>query len=322
MNIVFLETDTLGTDMNFDRFSELGEVTLYKRSSPRENPLRIADADIVVANKIPINEELLKYAPNVKFIAASATGTNNIDFTYTNSRGIKVANARGYSTDSVAQHTFAMLFYLYEKLHTYDHFDDYVKSEKYIGDTSFTHFDHVFHEINGKTWGIIGLGAIGLKVAGIAKSFGCKIIYYSTSGKNNNTDYIQYDYETLLKKSDIISIHCPLNKNTLQLIDAHSFDLMKPSALLLNLARGPIIDEDALYNALVHEKIAGAGLDVLVTEPIPKNSSLLKIKDSTKLLITPHMAWGTKEARARCLDEVYNNIKAFINGQDRNIVTE
>ena len=122
MNIVFLETDTLGTDMNFDRFSELGEVTLYKRSSPRENPLRITDADIVVANKIPINEELLKYASNVKFIAASATGTNNIDFTYTNSRGIKVANARGYSTDSVAQHTFAMLFYLYEKLHTYDHF--------------------------------------------------------------------------------------------------------------------------------------------------------------------------------------------------------
>lgn len=319
MNIVFLETDTLGTDMNFDRFSELGEVTLYKRSSPHENPLRIADADIVVANKIPINEELLKYAPNVKFIAASATGTNNIDFTYTNSRGIKVANARGYSTDSVAQHTFAMLFYLYEKLHTYDHF---VKDGEYSEYPMFSCFVPYFNELSGKTWGIIGLGAIGFKVAGIAKSFGCKIIYYSTSGKNNNTDYIQYDYETLLKESDIISIHCPLNKNTLQLIDAHSFDLMKPSALLLNLARGPIIDEDALYNALVHEKIAGAGLDVLVTEPIPKNSSLLKIKDSTKLLITPHMAWGTKEARARCLDEVYNNIKAFINGQDRNIVTE
>lgn len=319
MKIVFLETDTLGTDMNFDRFNELGEVTLYKRSSPCDNPLRIADADIIVVNKIPVNDSLLKYAPNVKFVAASATGTNNIDFTCTSSRKIKVANARGYSTDSVAQHTFAMLFYLYEKLHTYDHF---VKDGRYSEYPMFSCFVPCFNELSGKTWGIIGLGTIGLKVADIAKSFGCNIIYYSTSGRNNNTDYMQCDYQTLLKESDIISIHCPLNKNTLKLIDTHSFDLMKPSALLLNLARGPVIDEDALYDALIHEKIAGAGLDVLCTEPIPKDSSLLKIKDSARLLITPHMAWGTKEARARCLDEVYNNIKAFINGEDRNIVTE
>ncbi len=319
MKIVFLETDTLGEDMNFDRFNELGQVTLYRRSSPADNHLRITDADIIVVNKIPVNESLLKHAPNVRFIAASATGTNNIDFTYTNSRNIKVANARGYSTDSVAQHTFAMLFYLYEKLYAYDNF---VKDGRYSDYPMFSCFVPYFNELANKTWGIIGLGTIGRKVADIAGAFGCNVIYYSTSGKNISSDYARCDYEELLNKSDIISVHCPLNKDTLGLIDSHSFDMMKPSAILLNLARGPIIDEDALYSAITNEKIAGAGLDVLCTEPIPKSSNLLKIKDSTRLLITPHMAWGTREARARCLDEVYYNIKAFINGKERNIVRE
>ncbi len=318
MKIVFLETDTLGTDIDFSAFNDLGEVTMYKRSDPALNPARAASADILVVNKIPVGEELLKNAAHLKFIAASATGTNNIDFEYTNARGIKVANARGYSTDSVVQHTFALLFYLYEKLHFYDSF---VKSGEYSDYPLFSCFVPYFHELSQKTFGIIGLGKIGSAVARIAQSFGCNVIYYSTSGHNDNPDFKRCDYETLLTHSDIISIHCPLNKDTFKLIDARALSLMKKDAILLNLARGPVIDEAALAAALTEGQIGAAGLDVLCTEPLPSDSPLLKIQDSTRLIITPHMAWGTIEARKRCLDEVYKNIEAFLNGTDRNIVT-
>lgn len=318
MKIVFLETDTLGKDMDFSSFNNLGEVVMYMRSDPQQNSKRIADADIIVVNKIPVGEDLLKDAKNLKFIAASATGTNNIDFAYTNAHNIKVANARGYSTASVVQHTFALLFYLYEKLSYYDNF---VKDGKYSDYPLFSCFVPYFNELNGKTFGIIGLGAIGKEVAKTAGTFGCNVIYYSTSGNNYNTEFTRCDYDTLLATSDIISVHCPLNENTLKLIDARAFSLMKKDAVLLNLARGPVLDEDALYEALVTGQIGGAGLDVLCTEPIPADSPLLKIQDSTRLIITPHMAWGTIEARRRCLEEVYKNIEAFLNGTDRNIVT-
>lgn len=319
MKIVFLETATLGDDIELSYFDKLGEVTTYRESAPAENASRIKDADIIVVNKVPVNESLLKDAHNVKLIAASATGTNNIDFEYTNSRGILVCNARGYSTASVVQHTFAMLFYLLEKLSTYDSF---VKSGDYSNYHMFSCFTPYFNELSGKTWGIIGLGAIGQSVADIAKAFGCDVIYYSTSGRNNNTDYKRVSYDELLSKSDIISIHCPLNKSTEKLIDYQSLNKMKRTAILLNLGRGPIIDEDALARALNENLIAAAGLDVVCTEPIPADNPLLKIKDSTKLLITPHMAWGTVEARKRCTDEVYKNIKAYISGSPRNVCTE
>lgn len=318
MKIVFLETDTLGTDVDFSAFNSLGEVVLYNRSEPALNPERVHDADILVVNKIPIGKDLLQDAKNIKFIAASATGTNNIDFEYTNARGIKVANARNYSTDSVVQHTFALLFYLYEKLHFYDTF---VKSGEYSKYPLFSCFVPYFNELSGKTFGIIGLGKIGTAVARIAAAFGCKVIYYSTSGNNNNPEFTRCEYDTLLKESDIISIHCPLNKNTFKLIDKRAISLMKKDAILLNLARGPVIDEDALATALIEKKIGAAGLDVLCNEPASADNPLLKIQDSTRLIITPHMAWGTIEARKRCLDEVYKNIEAFLNGTDRNIVT-
>ena len=318
MKIVFLETDTLGTDIDFSAFDNLGDVTMYKRSDPALNADRAAPADIIVVNKIPVGEDLLKNSKNLKLIAASATGTNNIDFEYTNAHGIKVANARNYSTDSVVQHTFALLFYLYEKLHFYDRF---VKSGEYSEYPLFSCFVPYFNELAGKTFGIIGLGKIGSAVARIAKAFGCRVIYYSTSGNNDNPEFTRCDYDTLLTSSDIISIHCPLNKDTFNLVDSRAFNLMKKDAILLNLARGPVIDENALADALINNRIGAAGLDVLCNEPIPNNSPLLKIQDSTRLIITPHMAWGTVEARKRCLDEVYKNIEAFLSGTERNIVT-
>ncbi len=317
MKIVFMETDTLGTDVNLSRFNDFGDVVMYNRSDPDNNADRIKDADIIVVNKIPVNESLLKNALSLKLICASATGTNNIDFEYTKKRGIKVANVRGYSTNSVAQHTFAMFFYLYEKLKIYD---DFVKSGDYSDYHMFSCFEPHFNELAGKTWGIIGLGAIGRKVADIAHAFGCSILYYSASGRQYASDYAPCGFDDLLKYSDVISIHCPLTDVTKDLIDSSALSRMKPSAILLNLARGPIVREQDLADALNSGTIAAAGLDVLSTEPLPADSPLMNIKDSTKLLITPHMAWGTREARQRCADEVYINIKAYIQDIERNIV--
>lgn len=318
MKIVFLEVNTLGKDVTLEKFRELGDVVTYPLSDPAENANRIKDADIVVVNKIPVNESLLKDAPNVKLVCLTATGTNNVDFAYTNRSGIAVANVKGYSTESVVQHTFAMLFYLYEKLAYYDNF---VKSEEYVRNDVFSHFTVPFRELAGKNWGIIGLGTIGMRVAETAKAFGCKVIYYSTSGKHDCDTYERKSLEDLLKESDIVSIHAPLNSNTFQLMNKEHFALMKKDAILLNLGRGPIIKEDDLAEALQNGTIAAAGLDVLCVEPMAKDNPLLPIKDSTKLLITPHIAWATIEARQRCADEVYENMKAYFRGEKRNIVT-
>lgn len=319
MKIVFLEVNTLGKDVTLEKFRELGEPVTYPLSDPAENANRIKDADIVVVNKIPVNDSLLKDAGKVKLVCLTATGTNNVDFDYTNSRGIAVANVKGYSTESVVQHTFAMLFYLYEKLAYYDNF---VKSEEYVRNDVFSHFTVPFRELSGKTWGIIGLGTIGMRVAQTAKAFGCKVIYYSTSGKHDCDTYERKSLEELLKESDIVSIHAPLNANTFRLINKERLAMMKKDAVLLNLGRGPIINEEDLAEALQNGSIAGAGLDVLCKEPMAYDNPLIKIKDSTRLLITPHIAWATVEARQRCADEVYENMKAYLRGEKRNIVTE
>jgi glycerate dehydrogenase len=313
-----MEANTLGSDVDLSIFKELGEVVIYGESNPSENASRIVDADIVIANKIAMNAEVLDTAKKLRLICLTATGTNNIDFEYTNAHNIAVANVKGYSTQSVVQHTFALLFYVYEKLSFYD---QYVKSGDYTRCDIFSNFDMKFNELAGKTWGIIGLGEIGRSVAAIAKLFGCHVIYYSTSGKNQNSDYERVDFNTLLATSDIVSIHAPLNDQTQDLISEEALNQMKPSAILLNLGRGPIVNQEALTNALLENKIAGAGLDVLTVEPMAADNPLLKVQDSTKLIITPHIAWATVEARQRCADEVFLNIKAFLNGEKRNIVS-
>ena len=308
MKIVFLDAASIGADIDLSGYDVLGEVKKYDYSTPEQAAERITDADVIVINKIPINETTLKYAENLKLVCVTATGTDNLDKEYLAERNIAWRNVAGYSTESVAQHTFALLFYLYEKLRYYD---EYVKTEKYIGDRSFTHFDNVFHEIFGKTWGIIGLGAIGRRVAELAKAFGCRVIYYSTSGRNTQADYERVDFDTLLKESDIVSVHAPLNENTRGLMDKEAFAKMKKTAVFLNVGRGPIVMEADLAEALKNGEIAAAGLDVLGKEPMMAENPLREIKDSGKLFITPHIAWASVEARTRLMDIILQQIKDY-----------
>ncbi len=317
MKIVMLERDSLGTDVSMEKWKRFGDFIEYATSNEKNTPERIRDAEIIIVNKVKLNEQTLKEAKQVKLICVTATGTDNVDRKYATSRGIVVTNVRGYSTDSVAQHTFALLFYILEKLNYYD---KYVKTGQYGESRMFSHFGRTFTELSGKTWGIIGLGAIGKKVADIAESFGCKVIYYSTSGRNNHKHYEQVDFDTLLSKSDVVSIHAPLAENTEHLIGADAFRKMKNTAILINVARGAIVDEQALADALNNNEIAGAGIDVVSKEPLEATSPLYSIKDSTKLIITPHMAWASKEARERLVDGVAENMEAYLSGKPVNVV--
>lgn len=304
--IVMLERDNIGADIDLSYYNELGDLTIYGSTDYDLVEERIRDAEVVVINKIPMNEATLKNALNLKLICVTATGTDNVDMEYCNSRNIKVKNVKGYSTESVVQHTFAMLFYLYEKLSFYD---EYVKSGEYIKCPRFTFFEEHFEELSGKTWGIVGLGEIGARVATVAKAFGCRVIYYSTSGRNNHAEFERVDFDTLLAEADIISVHAPLNAQTRYLFTYDVFAKMKRGAYFINVGRGPIVKEGDLLKALEEELISGAALDVLEKEPMLQENPLYGYKDSKRLLITPHIAWATKEARARLMREVFRNIK-------------
>ena len=308
MKIVFLDAKTIGEDIDLSGFDELGEVVKYGFSTAEEARERSKDADVLVLNKVQVNEQTIGAAKHLKLVCVTATGTNNLDKEYLAKQGIEWRNVAGYSTESVAQHTFAMLFYLLEKL---PYYDNYVKSEKYVNDVSFTHFAKAFHELSGKTYGIIGLGNIGRRVADIAKAFGCHVIYYSTSGRNSQPGYERVSFDELLERSDIVSIHAPLDENTLGLMNQKAFAKMKSSAILLNVGRGPIINEADLAEALNNRTIAAAGLDVLSVEPMQPENPLRGIKDSERLLITPHIAWAGVEARMRLRDIILNQIKEF-----------
>ena len=313
MKIVFLDVKTIGEDIDLSGFERFGEVVKYGFSSPEEARVRTRDADVIILNKVVINEQSIGEAEHLKLVCVTATGTNNLDKEYLEKRGIEWRNVAGYSTETVAQHTFALLFFLMEKL---SYYDAYVKSERYIGDTIFTHFENVFHELSGKTWGIIGLGAIGHRVADIAKLFGCRVIYYSTSGKNNQPGYERVDFDTLLKESDIVSVHAPLTAETEGLMNKAAFDRMKKSAIFLNLGRGPIVVEADLADALERGSIAAAGLDVLTIEPMSPSNPLRRIKDSDRLLITPHIAWASIEARTRLMKIIESQINDFLNDRE------
>lgn len=317
MKLVVLEKVSLGTDLDISFYNDFGDVVYYENTTADEVAERVADADIIIANKAPLNEATIGGAANLKLICETATGYNNVDLAFCREHGIRVTNVVGYSTPVVAQHTFAMALYLLEKLPVYD---AYVKNGDYGKCPIFTCFEPFFTELEGKTWGIIGLGNIGRRVAEIARIFGCRVIYYSASGRNCTKDFEKVDFDTLLAESDVLSLHCPLTDRTQSIINAEALGKMKKTAILINVARGPVVDEQALYDALINGTIAAAGLDVLVKEPITADNPLNKIKDSTKLLITPHMAWGSHEARERCAKEVYKNIESFLNGQERNIV--
>lgn len=311
MKIVFLDAKTIGDDIDLSGFERLGEVVKYEFSTTEQARERTRDADVIVLNKVLVNEQSIGEASHLKLVCVTATGTNNLDKDYLAERGIEWRNVAGYSTATVAQHTFALLFYLWEKMAYYD---GYVKSGKYVDDVMFTHFSNVFHDLSGRTWGVVGLGAIGRRVADIAGMFGCRVIYYSTSGAHDAPGYTRVDFGTLLAESDIVSVHAPLNENTEHLMNAEAFRKMKKSAVFLNLGRGPIVVEQDLADALRQGEIAAAGLDVLTAEPMSADNPLREITDSGKLVITPHIAWASVEARTRLMKQVEQNIEEFVKG--------
>ena len=317
MKIVALEMMSIGEDINVSAFNDFGEFITYQLTYPDEIYDRASDADVIIVNKLPINESTIADLTNLKLVLITATGTDNIDKDYCKSRGIQVRNVKGYSSPAVVQHTFASLFYVLEKLNFYD---NYVKNGDYVKSPIFCNLDQKFWELSGKTWGIVGLGAIGRGVADIAKAFGCKVIYYSTSGRNANPDYERVELDELLSQSDIVSIHAPLTAQTKGLFNKDAFTKMKKSAYLVNVGRGPIVDEEALVWALNNDEIAGAALDVISKEPMAADNPLLEIKDSNKLIVTPHIAWATVEARQRLMDLVVENLKSYLDGGDFNLV--
>lgn len=319
MKLVVLERNSVGTDVDVSCLEKFGEVICYPNTVADNTAQRVKDADIIIANKAPLNETTLRDAPNVRLICLFATGYDNVDLAYCRTRGIKVANVVNYCTPAVAQHTLLLAMMLTEKIAFYD---NYVKSGAYGAQDRFSNFDRPFHDLEGQTWGIVGMGNIGRRVAGLAQAFGCRVIFYSASGHSTCTDYARVDFDTLLQESDILSLHCPLTDRTRGLIDDAAFAKMKKTAILINVARGPVVDTQALYDALTEDRIAAAGLDVLEKEPIAADNPLGRIQDSTKLVITPHMSWASTESRTRLVAEVALNIEAFLAGKSRNIVND
>ncbi|MBQ3513519.1 MAG: D-2-hydroxyacid dehydrogenase [Lachnospiraceae bacterium] len=319
MKIVVLEADAMGLGVNFDSLKQFGEVIIYGKTQAEEIVERIKDADIIIPNKSILNEENLKEAKNLKLICEAATGYNNIDIEYCKKRGIPVTNVVGYSTPIVAQHTFALLLYIYEKLHTYN---EYVKNGEYSESGVFTKVEPLFYELSGKKWGIIGMGNIGREVAKIATAFGCEVMYYSASGNTYDVPFQRVELDELLSACDIVSVHCPLNQHTHHLLTYEKFRKMKQTAVLINVARGPVIVDADLAKALNDNLIMGAALDVFEVEPIPKDNPLLNIKDNTKLIMTPHIGWGSLEARSRLIEDIRKSIEAFLNGNPRSVVNQ
>ncbi|MDO4213785.1 MAG: D-2-hydroxyacid dehydrogenase [Bacteroidales bacterium] len=307
MKIVFLDADTLGATPTSE-FASLGEFVSYPTSTREEALARVGNCDTLIINKIIVDAALMDAAPKLKLICVTATGVNNIDLVEAEKRGIAVRNVSGYSTDSVVQSTFAHLLSL---LGDSPYFDDCVKSGRYSSMSIFCDISHPYTEIVGKTLGIIGLGAIGKRVAAIAGMFGMKVIYYSTSGTSHCKLYPSVSLDELLESSDVVSIHAPLNERTRSLIGQAQLAKMKKSALLLNLGRGGIVDEEALAFAVDNGVIAGAALDVFEKEPLPATSPLLHLRHPERFRFSPHTAWASREALARLVSKVADNIRNF-----------
>lgn len=305
MKIAFLDAATMG-NVSFEPFEQLGEFVKYESSTPQEARERVKDIDVLLINKVLVNKGLIDAAPNLKLICIAATGVNNIDVDYAASKGIPVRNAVGYSTDSVVQSTFMHILSL---VGGGQYFDDSVKSGSYSRSGMFTDPNWNWWELAGKTIGIIGLGNIGKKVAAIAEAFGMNVCYFSTSGTGHCKDYPCLPLEELLAKSDIVSIHAPLNERTQNLVGAEQLAMMKPTAYLVNMGRGAIVVEADLAKAVDEGVIAGAGIDVFVTEPIPEDHPYLLMRHPERMRLAPHVAWASMEARKRLIGIMADNIK-------------
>jgi len=306
MKIVLLDTLTFGNS-DLSGFDALGDVKNYETTSSDQTLERIKDAHVIVTNKVVITAAMMSECPDLRLICIAATGMNNVDLEAAKEKNIEVKNVAGYSTDSVIQHTFSMLFYMMGHSRYYD---EYVKDGSWQKSEVFTHVAKPFFELRSKKWGIIGLGEIGRGVAKIATAFGAEVSYYSTSGKNDNSDYKKETLSNLLEQSDIISIHAPLNAATQDLIAHSEFLMMKDGAILLNLGRGGIVCEESL-SYILDAKPISVGLDVLAKEPMEKDHPLMKVKAQDRLYITPHIAWTSVEARTKLLASVIDNIKQY-----------
>lgn len=314
MKIILLDAKTLGSDIPLSVFSDMGEFVSYPKTEPEEIAERIKDADVIVTNKVKLRADTLCHAPNLKLICVTATGYDNVDIDYCKNHGIAVCNVKGYSTECVAQLTISMALSLTNHLRV---FDDYVKSGEYSKSGIQNKLTPTFNEVYGKTWGIVGLGNIGKRVADIAKVMGCKVLAYKRTPVE---DYECVDLETLMKESDIISVHIPSSPETVGLISREMLGKMKERAILINVARGNILDEGAVADAILDGSLYGFGCDVYSTEPFPEDHPYSKLSGCDNVILTPHMAWGGYETRVRLVDEVAENIKAFYKGQERNRV--
>ncbi len=314
MKIVITDASTVTSgDISFDVFNKYGDVTIYDLTAPEEIAERIKDADIVLCNKTPITKEVMMGAKNLKFVGLFATGFNNVDIEYAHSKNITVCNVPSYSTEAVAQHTFALILELLCRVSDYN---KTVKEGDWVKSRTFSYFPIPLYELCGKTIGLVGLGSIGSRVADIALAFGMKVLVYKRT-KIEDDRIEQVSFEELLERSDIVSLHCPLNKQSEKLMNKEAFDKMKDGAVFINTARGGIVDEMALRDALISGKLLGAGLDVLTKEPMDKDCPLLNINNC---IITPHIAWAGLETRKRLMGVVTANIEAFIGGKPINTV--
>ena len=307
MKIVFLDAATMGSTP-LTEIEKLGELTTYDSSTAEEARERVKDADVAILNKIIVNKEFLDSAPKLKLICEAGTGMNNIDLGLCQERGVAARNVAGYSTDSVAQITWTLILALSGRLF---HYDAYAKDGRYSAGKIHTDSAHPYTELAGKTIGIVGMGAIGSKVAKIAEDFGMKVIYYSTSGTSHCKEYPSVPIETLLREADVVSIHAPYNERTAGLIDYEKMLLMKPTAWLVNTGRGGIVIEKDLARIIDEGRIAGIGLDVYEKEPLPLDSPLLHTSHPEMIILTPHIAWSSVEARQRLADEMARNIREY-----------
>ena len=309
LKIVFLDAGTVTLEDNIEELSSIGTLKLYK-STPQDLVIeRAAGCDVLITNKVKITKEVIDALPSLKMICEAATGTDNIDVEYATGKGIPVHNVKGYSTDSVVQLTFTMLLAISTHI---QYFDNAVKSGSYGKSGCFTDITRSYMELAGKRYGIIGLGNIGSKVAEVATAFGMEVLYYPTSGKPHTDKYPAVYLDELMKNCDFISVHAPMNNRTRNLITYEKLSLMKPSAYIFNLGRGGIINEADLVRALNEGKLAGAGIDVFTSEPLPADSPYHNLIDKEKIILTPHIGWVSKEARQRLIEGIAKNIKNIL----------
>lgn len=306
MKIVYLDSATVG-ETPMDCIAELGELVCWPESTPEEALERVRDCNVLIVNKVLVTRALLDAAPELRLVCEAATGVNNIDLEACRERNIPVRNVAGYSTDSVVQTTFMHILSL---MGNAPYFDNTVKDGTYSKGTLFTDVSRPYIEIKGKRIGIVGMGAIGTGVARVAEAFGMEVVYYSTSGTGHCKEWPSISLDELMRTSDVISIHAPYNERTAGLIGAGELAMMKPSAIIVNMGRGGIVDEAALAEVIDNDLIGGAALDVFTKEPLPGDSPLLRTRHPEKLRFTPHTAWASTEALTRLVNCIAENIRS------------